>query len=162
MSAFMFSDSAFQTMAQYMAHTPPTKDGAPLVLRIVPNLVDGGDTEKIEATALRVVRGWHQANRRAMIARYGDRVIEQDGIKARCPVKKLARGADGGIAPGKSTPHRFIKLVQCLSYQCEETVADADEEAHEAALEEMERAICYCALALAELHPEYESAAWGD
>lgn len=114
-----------------------------------------------------LVRAWHLANDRAVANRYRGRDAGGSPLPSLAPSKAVqARVEQAGfrtqIRP--EDPDRlvgYIKLMQCLMYQCAEDVPACDQAEHTEAMESMLLAIAALGSRLATSLPVYEKMPWG-
>lgn len=141
MSAFIVADSVFQKLADSLAQEYGTYKTFFLPQGPTRAIVD----PITRATA--AVNDWQKANHMAVASRYRSEADNFDPIAARFSTKLPAV--------------QLYKSLQCLHYQCSETVSGEHEEWHAAMMEEMEAVLASIAAHIVNTLPEYEAAKWG-
>src|SRR4051812_48298670 len=114
MSAFMLSTASFQLIANAL----PWDFGRCQGYRLCNALRPDDRLAKVDEMALSdsIIRDWYKANRLAIAGRYGTKA--SDEIPAELPPRFGARCHSKPL-----TGPALFKLLQCLRYQCSETVA---------------------------------------
>ncbi len=152
MSAFMLGDSAFDRIATYLAF-PDRKYGQAPCYLIRPGMREQRWSELTLSEA--IVRDWYVANRLAVQGRYEGR-HGTDEIRPMLPDTwrvKVTTAPESSVA--------MYKLMQCLAYQCAETVAPGVREQHAEWCAEIESAVAHLGAVIVSSLPEYEVADWG-
>ena len=92
---------------------------------------------------MEIVQDWYEANRKAIMGRYGDKGIP----------KKV-----GELKPMSASLIQGYKSIRCLKYQCSEHVPGSK---HKRMLEEMKKASLELAETIVDTLPEFNDAEWG-
>lgn len=150
MSAFMLSQSRFQTLADALGDQLERSYSYTLAGHLRPD-----DKREARTIAVDIARDWHKANVRAIDGRYGKSGADMgvDSI-----VIRKGRGYCIGVKLSKVA---LVKLLQCLRYQCSEDVAPEYAQEHEKAMAEIDSAIRILCESIVRNLPEYDGADCG-